>query len=324
MWTKTQSGRAAGAPAEPSSRQAVHDIGGLFRVSHNRWSGQGTAQWHRHIEIVYPVGAQSVYDIAGHRLCIAPGQVALFSAAIPHRIVEGSSQSEVFVINLPMELFFGWSLPASFRAAVFHGEALVYGVDGLVDAERFALWERDTHSLEPARVQIVLLEVQALIRRLTMLEPTQPRSDEASAVSRRNRSQKLMAIIDFVAANIQDPALDVARIAEAAGLNPKYVITLFRKGTGTTLAAYIRRARATVAHTLLLETAKSIPDVAFEAGFGSLSQFYEIMKREIGIAPGELRKLATAAPKGSQLRVPVPDRLQPPSVAVPSLEDRWL
>ena len=106
--------------------------------------------------------------------------------------------------------------------------------------------------------------------------------------------------------------------------SPAIACASHRKGTGTTLAAYIRRARATVAHTLLLETAKSIPDVAFEAGFGSLSQFYDVMKREIGIAPGELRKSTMSAARESTPSLRPVDRFEPPSVPVPPLEDRWV
>ncbi len=309
-------------------RQATYDIADLFRISHNWPDARSEAQWHRHIEMVFALGATTVYEVAGHRVEVAPGQVVLFSAAIPHRVTVTDRASEVYVINLPLEPFLAWSLPPGFRSALFNGEALLYEAGALADRTRLELWRQDTISADPARIMIVLLEVEALVRRLSMAEllgasPREAGEGRGGAAPRSRRAAKILEAIDHISAHLSDPQLDVAAVAAAVALNPKYLITLFRQSTGVTLVKYIRRARATVAHTLLLESARPIAEVARLAGFGSLSQFYEVIHAEFGVPPGEIRRLGQMAAPRPPVDDPYRAAFQQPSVTLPDQRQRW-
>jgi YesN/AraC family two-component response regulator len=79
-------------------------------------------------------------------------------------------------------------------------------------------------------------------------------------------------------------------IAEIAGLNPCYAATLFRKESGITITDFITMLRVYEAQRLLLTSDMKIIDIAMEAGFGSMSNFYNCFKKVCGKNPKDYRK----------------------------------
>lgn len=67
-------------------------------------------------------------------------------------------------------------------------------------------------------------------------------------------------------------------------------MALFRRGSGATLHAYLRRQRVTHAQRLLIEGDAKIVDVALACGFQSLSAFYEAFAAEVGETPRAFRR----------------------------------
>lgn len=76
-----------------------------------------------------------------------------------------------------------------------------------------------------------------------------------------------------------DQRLSIEEIARSVGLHPKYAMTLFKKTYGRSLLHYLTHHRISHAQRLLATTQRKILDIAFESGFGSASQFYEVFNR---------------------------------------------
>lgn len=87
-------------------------------------------------------------------------------------------------------------------------------------------------------------------------------------------------ILEFLAANYRE-ALTVGDIAKAARLHPKYLLALFRGACRMTLWEYVVRLRLAHAQRLLLTTDRTVADIAFDAGFNSLSAFYEAFRKYV-------------------------------------------
>lgn len=79
-------------------------------------------------------------------------------------------------------------------------------------------------------------------------------------------------------------------LARAAKMHPAYFSEMFRKRFEITLTEFIAGTRVERARQLLLNTELRIIEVAFAAGFGSVSQFNRIFRSHTGKRPGELRK----------------------------------
>ena len=78
-------------------------------------------------------------------------------------------------------------------------------------------------------------------------------------------------------------------VANAAGYNPTYFSKLFVSITGETYTAMLTRLRLGHAKSMLAN-GFSVCDACFQSGFGSLSNFLEVFKKNCKIAPSEYRK----------------------------------
>ncbi|MEM9073355.1 MAG: helix-turn-helix domain-containing protein [Myxococcota bacterium] len=123
---------------------------------------------------------------------------------------------------------------------------------------------------------------------LSVLRATVEDADESRVVdadrgcSTRIRESRL-ALID---AMLQP--LPVGRVARRSGWNSSVFSRSFRAAYGISPRAYCQRLRVHDAMMMLL-TGVSIARVAFDAGFGDVSQFYRQFRRVTGAAPGRYR-----------------------------------
>ncbi|HEY4729711.1 MAG TPA: AraC family transcriptional regulator, partial [Myxococcales bacterium] len=75
-------------------------------------------------------------------------------------------------------------------------------------------------------------------------------------------------------------------------LSPFHFLRRFAKVLGVTPHQYLVRSRLRRAARLLAEGANSITDVAFDVGFGDLSNFVRTFHRAAGVSPGRFRRAA--------------------------------
>jgi AraC-like DNA-binding protein len=78
--------------------------------------------------------------------------------------------------------------------------------------------------------------------------------------------------------------------AGQAGLSPFHFLRLFSSVLGVTPHQYLVRSRLRHAARLLADDGRSITDVAFDVGFGDLSNFVRTFHRAAGISPLRFRQ----------------------------------
>jgi AraC-like DNA-binding protein len=83
--------------------------------------------------------------------------------------------------------------------------------------------------------------------------------------------------------------LSLKRVARAVGINANYLSENFKQVTGTNFVEYVARTRFVTACDLLRNPRLRISEIAFAAGFQSLSQFNRVFKRFSGKSPTEYR-----------------------------------
>jgi len=106
----------------------------------------------------------------------------------------------------------------------------------------------------------------------------------------------------FIEAHSQEP-IDLESAAAEAGLSPFHFLRLFSKVLGVTPHQYLVRSRLRHAAHLLADGVPSVTDVAFEVGFGDLSNFVRTFHRAAGIPPGGFRRMAKGDRKIFQARL---------------------
>jgi len=85
--------------------------------------------------------------------------------------------------------------------------------------------------------------------------------------------------------------LTLKEIAQKAYISEYYMMHQFKKATGTTITEYKNALKITCAKKLLLETDKSIIEIAQECGFSYPSYFTKIFMQSEHIVPTEYRNL---------------------------------
>lgn len=128
----------------------------------------------------------------------------------------------------------------------------------------------------------------ALAARFVALAAGRARPARAPSPRDRRRAVRAALWLDAHA----DAPLALADAAAEVGLSPFHFLRLFRAALGVTPHQYLLRARLRRAARLLADDDRAITDVAYDAGFGDLSNFVRTFRRAAGVSPRRFRQAA--------------------------------
>jgi AraC-like DNA-binding protein len=122
----------------------------------------------------------------------------------------------------------------------------------------------------------------------------------APATSRdRRRAVETALWIDAHSEN----AIDLEGAAGQAGISPFHFLRLFSDVLGVTPHQYLVRSRLRHAARLLADEERSITDIAYDVGFGDLSNFVRTFHRAAGVPPLKFRQASRGKRKIFQERL---------------------
>jgi AraC-like DNA-binding protein len=114
-------------------------------------------------------------------------------------------------------------------------------------------------------------------------------------------ARHLLRAKDLADARYAEP-LDVATLAQAAGLSPAHFSRAFRQTFGESPHAYLLTRRLDRAAALLRNTDNSVADICVAVGLTSIGSFTTSFKRMFGATPTAYR--ASFPPAATFARVP--------------------
>ncbi|HEV2557893.1 MAG TPA: helix-turn-helix domain-containing protein [Microvirga sp.] len=246
---------------------------------------------HSQFELNVVLEGAMTYWFDDRSITVRAGSLVLFWGMIPHRTVARETGTRFVCLYLPSALVLGTATCDRLRAALFGGAFVAAGEVLPTDAAQADRWRRDLLLEDPVLEDIVRGEVSARLRRLERDGWADLRETAATPVAARAGSERAAAVeamARFIDENAGRP-IDVAMVAASAGLNPNYAMGLFKRGIGQTVTQYVTRRRLDTAQALLVSTDHPIADIAFEAGFGSLSRFYEAFTLRFRMSPRSYR-----------------------------------
>jgi AraC-like DNA-binding protein len=86
--------------------------------------------------------------------------------------------------------------------------------------------------------------------------------------------------------------VDLSSTAQAAGLSPFHFLRVFGSVLGVTPHQYLVRSRLRHAARLLADDDRPVTSIAFDVGFGDLSNFVRTFHRAAGVSPRGFRRAA--------------------------------
>ena len=134
------------------------------------------------------------------------------------------------------------------------------------------------------------LDEIGLLLAARFVELVSGRREKAPAAGARDRRRAVDAAL-WIDARAHE-AIDLESAAGEAGLSPFHFLRLFTRVLGVTPHQYLVRARLRRAARLLAEDERPITDVAYDVGFGDLSNFVRTFHRAARVSPRDFRRLA--------------------------------
>lgn len=103
------------------------------------------------------------------------------------------------------------------------------------------------------------------------------------------RTAALTRVLDHVMENFSEE-LELADMVRLSGMAQATFCRQFAKATGRTFTAYLNAIRIQEVRRALLESERSVTDIAFGAGFSNLSHFHAVFRAAAGCTPLAFRK----------------------------------
>ena len=256
------------------------------------WRGQPCASmpshWHDQVEINYALGGSLTYLLAGSVVRVPPGRLSLFWAGVPHSVVSRTEVEEFYWVYVPLVWVLRLGLPSSFMRHLMSGKMICDAEPLEADRPMLDRWSDELPRVDDARRRLIIREVETRVMRLALAQTGEASGEHVP--SQYGQVRKVSEMARFIAENHAGP-LHLRDVARHVGLHPNYAMTLFRRHYGMTLSTYLTRLRVCKAQHLLISTNWEVSRFAFEAGFGSISRFYEAFKAVSGRTPRQYRLL---------------------------------
>lgn len=272
-----------------ASRQSVENDAFGFTLDHGPTATMSRPHRHNEIEMTVLDEGWVEYLFGGSRVNIPADTLCVRWAAIPHQSLAFEPGGMQYSLKIPLAWFLQWQLPDAYVKSLLGGSLLMDREQhaGCSDWAMFRRWYATFHNETSEHRRIVLLEAEGRLRRMALKVPAEADQTEVNLMT-QGRLGKVERMAVFVASHYTQ-SINIADIAEAAGLHPNSAMRLFRSACGMTLLEYLTLHRVWHAQRLLAATDMKIQAIAADCGFSAPSRFYAAFKRIVGQLPSDYR-----------------------------------
>ncbi|HET7436131.1 MAG TPA: AraC family transcriptional regulator [Thermoanaerobaculia bacterium] len=249
---------------------------GASTIIHNRYPAHHHLDAHEHaVATVYLVlRGGHVEESARSSVECTAGSVIFSPQGARHADRYGTAGGEAFLIELPQRVL----------ARAREGGVQLDEPRHLAGGTSTQLMRRMVEEAEraddvtPLAFEALLLHLLAVLHR------------EGAAVSPRtpawlNRAREVMN-------DRFHERLSLAEVAAAANVHPVHLATMFHRCYGVTFGAYLRGLRVERARRALLESDRSIAEIALDCGFFDQSHLSRVFRDAAGMTPARFRRNA--------------------------------
>lgn len=252
------------------------------------------AHTHGHIEFNWLTQGEMDYVFDGGGLTVGADRLIAFWAGIPHQTVglRDVSDGRQLNIYLPMDSFLEMSQLGRLTETLMGGGVIQLSPE-CVGLETLERWHSDYRSGNSLRTDLARTEIGSMFRRAAIVgwDTLLPAWLEKSGTRTRSATpvRYVVRMVRYIVENIGAP-LKAQDIAEVVDLHPNYAADLFFKVMHISIQKFVVRMRLIRARSLLFDGNLSVANIAFQAGFGSQTQFYDHFRRAYGMTPNQMRR----------------------------------
>lgn len=145
--------------------------------------------------------------------------------------------------------------------------------------------EFNTPQADPLRIKVMFLQLLEEVAR----QLAQGRTLAGTASGHEHYRQAVFEICDLISSQPQMPH-SLRDMAERANLSPNFFCRVFRELTGETFIHFVNRAKLNYVKLQLLDSDKTVAEIAHECNFCDPTYLHSLFKREVGCTPMQYRK----------------------------------
>lgn len=270
----------------------ISDMPNDFKISKVKRDGTYTKQTshiHPYYEIFYLINGDCTFFIDHNIYKLNRGDLVIVPAGEIHKSTyPETGYSERFVVSF-RENNLGWINEILGEEMV--KQSLNMGVISIPDRRREyveslmykMLFESDGQDiLSPAFIKTGLIELLLFIIRCQRYEENVVKEIDVD-------NQLMQEIATYIYDNY-DKKISLDDMSRKFHISRSYLSKKFKIITGFGFKEYLINVRIKNACTLLLETNKSITDIAFECGFNDSNYFGDAFRHVKGVSPNKYRK----------------------------------
>jgi AraC-like DNA-binding protein len=138
---------------------------------------------------------------------------------------------------------------------------------------------------------------------LRLVEVVSGERRKAASVTARDRKRAVEAALWIDAHSHRQ--IELEDVAREAGVSPFHFLRAFSGVLGVTPHQYLVRSRLRRAARLLTDDEKPVTDIAYDVGFGDLSNFVRTFHRAAGVSPLKFRQASRGMRKFFQERLAI-------------------
>ena len=169
----------------------------------------------------------------------------------------------------------------------------------LVKSVRGILFSKETTRLLAPRIEALhkkqgfdsVLELMSILHDLSISRDFRILSDSSfnSAEVFSYNSRRIEKVMEFIHSNFEKP-VTLAEAARITNMTESAFSRFFKLRTGITFIDCLTEVRLGHASRMLIETTKTIAEIAYSCGLNNISNFNRIFRKKKGCTPKELRE----------------------------------
>ncbi|MBC8164078.1 MAG: AraC family transcriptional regulator [Roseiflexaceae bacterium] len=242
--------------------------------------------WHEFYELCYVLAGSGTHMLNGTTMQLQPGSMFLLTPADFHALLPAPPQP-LQVFNI---IFAETLLTEETRGLLFSRVTQQHVVSEAMRSSLEADFARLLREFADQQlgaqhvVQSTLIRILIDFVRATRVLPT-PACSRAGV-----QHQALQRALVYIHHHFRQP-LTLDAVARAAHLSPTYLSERFHERVGMTFQAYVQRLRIEFARSIVVLTTLPITEIAYAAGFVTLSHFERVFKQHYHMSPRQYRQL---------------------------------
>lgn len=108
-------------------------------------------------------------------------------------------------------------------------------------------------------------------------------------ISYSRKKDFIRPVLEFINENFTEN-ITIELLSQKAHTCQSYFMSEFKRATGVSALEYVNQLRLKTARELLIDTGKSVSEIAYECGFHNLSNFNRLFRAMSGCSPNDYRK----------------------------------